>query len=149
MAVIVAVCSSREKGTPKEVIDCGLFKEELGLADDAHADCSTHRQVSLLARESIEKMVAIGLKVGPGSFAENLTTEGIDLPSLAVGTVLAVGNEVLLQITQIGKECHSGCAVFRQAGKCIMPREGVFARVVRGGPVMAGDTIQVGTVRND
>lgn len=149
MALVVAVCSSREKGTPKNVLDCGLFKQDLGLADDAHADYSTHRQVSLLARESIEKMTSIGFKLGPGSFAENLTTEGIDLPSLPVGTVLAVGNNVLLEVTQIGKECHTGCAVARQVGKCIMPKEGIFARVVRGGQVRAGDIIQITTVRDD
>jgi MOSC domain-containing protein YiiM len=99
--------------------------------------------VSLLAVESIDKMRALGLDVNPGDFAENLTTEGIDLVSLPVGTRIAVGKQIVLEITQIGKECHAGCAIYRQVGKCIMPEEGVFARVIRGGPVRAGDQIKV------
>jgi MOSC domain-containing protein YiiM len=88
-------------------------------------------------------MRALGLDVNPGDFAENLTTEGIDLVSLPVGTRIAVGKQIVLEITQIGKECHAGCAIYRQVGKCIMPEEGVFARVIRGGPVRAGDQIKV------
>lgn len=140
---IIAVCKSDKKGTRKLDIKEGVLKEDFGLVGDAHADVSTHRQVSLLAKESIEKMRALGLEVSPGDFAENLTTEGIDLLSLPVGTRLRIGKEVLLEITQIGKECHTGCAIFQQVGKCIMPEEGVFARVLRGGTVRTGDEIRI------
>ena len=120
----------------------GLLEEDFGLAGDAHADCCTHRQVSLLAIESIDKMRRGGFEVGPGDFAENLTTEGVPLSSLPVGARLSIGGDIVLEITQIGKECHAGCAIFRQVGKCIMPREGVFARVIRGGMVKTGDIIK-------
>jgi MOSC domain-containing protein YiiM len=143
MAKIIAVCKSDKKGTKKKDVGEGLLKTNFGLVGDAHADCCTHRQVSLLAVESIDKMRALGLDVNPGDFAENLTTEGIDLVSLPVGTRIAVGKQIVLEITQIGKECHAGCAIYRQVGKCIMPEEGVFARVIRGGPVRAGDQIKV------
>jgi len=144
MARIIAVCKSDKKGTKKEDVKKGLLKDDFGLVGDAHADCCTHRQVSLLAVESIDKMRALGLELKPGDFAENLTTEGIDLISLTVGTRMSVGKQVVLEVTQIGKECHTGCAIFQQVGKCIMPEEGVFARVIRGGPVKAGDLIEVG-----
>ena len=143
MARIVAVCTSKKKGTKKEAIAEGLIRENYGLVGDAHADCCTHRQVSLLATESIDKMRSLGLDVGQGDFAENLTCEGIDLVALPVGTRLFTGKEVVLEITQIGKECHTRCAIYRQIGKCIMPEEGVFARVIRGGLVRSGDTINV------
>ncbi len=139
---IIAVCRSDNKGTKKLDRRKGVLREGLGLVGDAHADSTTHRQVSLLAIESIEKMRALGFEVSPGDFAENLTTEGIDLLSLPVGTRLRIGKEVLLEITQIGKECHSGCAIFQQVGKCIMPEEGVFARVLHGGTVKTGDEIR-------
>ena len=109
---------------------------------DAHAG-PWPRQVSLLAQESVDKMRAKGLTVGPGSFAENLTTEGVDLPSLALGQRLRVGKNVLLEITQIGKECRTRCAVYYQAGDCVMPREGIFAQVLKGGGIRPGDTISV------
>jgi MOSC domain-containing protein YiiM len=141
MAKIVAVCKSKEKGTRKEDVARGVLKQNFGLTGDAHADGGTHRQVSLLAMESINKMRKLGFDVGPGDFAENLTTEGIELVSLPVGTRLSVGRGVILEVTQIGKECHSGCAIYRQIGKCVMPKEGVFARVVRGGLVRSGDAI--------
>ena len=141
MAKILAVCKSEEKGTRKESQMEGWLEEEFGLVGDAHADCCTHRQVSLLAIESIDKMRSAGFDVRPGDFAENLTTEGIELASVRVGTCLAVGQDVILEVTQIGKECRTGCAIFRQVGKCIMPKEGVFARVVRGGVVRAGDEL--------
>jgi MOSC domain-containing protein YiiM len=144
MARIIAVCKSDKKGTRKEDVKEGLLKDDFGLVGDAHADCCTHRQVSLLALESIDKMRALGLELKPGDFAENLTTEGLDLLSLPVGTRVSVGNQVVLEVTQIGKECHAGCAIYQQVGKCIMPEEGVFARVIRGGPVKAGDPIGVG-----
>ena len=143
MAKVIAVCSSKEKGIRKETIAEGILREDYGLLDDAHADCCTHRQVSLLAMESINKMRASGFNVGPGDFAENLTTEGIDLVSLPIGTPISVGEGITLEITQIGKECHAGCAIFKQTGKCIMPKEGVFARVLRGGTVRAGDRIEI------
>ena len=143
MARIVAVCKSEEKGTRKEAVAEGLFKEGYGLIGDAHADSSTHRQVSLLAVESIDKMRGLGFDVGPGDFGENLITEGLEVASLPVGTQISIGKDILLEVTQIGKECHSGCAIFRQIGKCIMPKEGVFARVLRGGSVRVGDQIVV------
>jgi MOSC domain-containing protein YiiM len=139
---IIAVCWSKDTGTRKEEIAEGVFKEDFGLVDDAHADCGTHRQVSLLAIESINKMRELGYNVGPGDFAENLTTEGIELVSLPIGTQISVGEGIILEITQIGKECHSGCAIFRQTGKCIMPKEGVFARVIRGGLAKSGNQIK-------
>ena len=142
MARILAVCKSEEKGTRKESVMEGLLEEEFGLAGDAHADCCTHRQVSLLAIESINKMQGADFDVGPGDFAENLTTQGVDLASLPVGTRLSIGQEAVLEVSQIGKECHTGCAIFRQVGKCIMPKEGVFARVIRGGVVKAGDELR-------
>ncbi|MDD5094229.1 MAG: MOSC domain-containing protein [Dehalococcoidia bacterium] len=141
MARIIAVCRSNTKGVPKEPISQGVI-ELGGLQGDAHADCSTHRQVSLLAIESIEKMRKLGMDLKPGDFAENLTTEGINLAALAPGTRITVGKEVVLEITQIGKECHSGCAIMKQIGKCIMPKEGVFARVITEGIVKAGDAIE-------
>ncbi|MFH1087079.1 MAG: MOSC domain-containing protein [Chloroflexota bacterium] len=141
MGKIIAVCKSKDKGTRKEDVAEGVFKEEFGLEGDAHAESGIRRQVSLLARESIDKMRAQGFEVRPGDFAENLTTDGIDLVSLPPGTRVTVGKQVLLEITQLGKECHAGCAIFRQIGKCIMPKEGVFARVVKGGVVRSGDTI--------
>ncbi len=143
MAKVIAVCRSRKKGTKKGTIDEGALREDYGLVGDAHADSSTHRQVSLLAVESIDKMRSLGFDIGPGDFAENLTTEGIGLASLPVGTCVSIGKETILEITQIGKECHSGCAIFRQIGKCIMPKEGVFARVIHGGLVKAGDPIRI------
>ena len=141
LAKVVAVCRSDEKGIRKEPIAEGIFKEDFGLLDDAHADCNTHRQVSLLAIESIDKMRKLGLDLQPGDFAENLTTEGIDLLSLTPGTRITVGDEVILEISQIGKECHTGCAIFKQVGKCIMPKEGIFAEVIRGGLIKAGNSI--------
>jgi MOSC domain-containing protein YiiM len=143
MAKILAVCQSKEKGTTKKIIESGLFKEGFGLIDDAHASSAWHRQVSLLAIESIQKMRDMGFNVGSGDFAENLTTEGINLVSLPIGTHVAVGDEIILEISQIGKECHSGCAIMQQTGKCIMPKEGVFAKVIRGGTAKAGDAIKV------
>ena len=143
MAKIIAVCSSKEKGTKKEAVVEGILKEDYGLVGDAHADCCTHRQVSLLSRESINRMRGLGFEVGPGDFAENLTTQGLELASLPVGTRIPIGKDVLLEITQIGKECHSGCAIRQEIGKCIMPREGIFARVIHGGCVRAGDDIRI------
>jgi MOSC domain-containing protein YiiM len=143
MATVIAVCKSEKKGTKKKDVRQGLLGSDFGLVGDAHADCCTHRQVSLLAVESIDKMRALGLQVKPGDFAENLTTEEINLVSLPVGTRLSIGNQVVLEVTQIGKECHTRCAIYQKVGTCIMPEEGIFTRVVKGGPVSAGDTIKV------
>lgn len=144
MAKILAVCRSRQKGTPKEDIIEGFIQENYGLTDDAHADSTSHRQVSLIAIESIQKMRDLGFDVGPGDFAENLTTEGIDLVSIPVGSQVTVGDEVVLEISQIGKECHTRCAIFNKMGQCIMPEEGVFAKVISGGTVRTGDEIKAG-----
>ena len=143
MARIIAVCSSQQKGIKKACIVEGTLRQDYGLVGDAHADCATHRQVSLLAVESISKMRRPGLDLGSGDFGENLTTEGIDLVSLPVGTRLQIGNEAILEVSQIGKECHTACAIRQQVGKCIMPVEGVFGKVIRGGVVKAGDEIRI------
>lgn len=144
MAEIVAVCRSDQKGTRKEPVESVTLKEDHGVVGDAHAECCTHRQVSLLAEESIDRLLETGAKVGAGDFAENLTTRGIILTSLPVGTQLSLGSDVVLEVTQIGKDCHAGCDIFRQIGRCIMPKEGVFARVLRGGLVRPGDNIEIG-----
>ena len=143
MTKIIAVCKSEKKGTRKENVLEGFFKEDFGLVGDAHADCCTHRQVSLLAIESINKIRGFGFSLNPGDFAENLTTEGLELVSLSPGTRVSIGKDVILEVSQIGKECHSGCAIRQQIGKCIMPKEGVFARVISGGFVEVGDDIEV------
>jgi MOSC domain-containing protein YiiM len=140
---VIAVCRSDKKGISKDVVPSGQFQEGYGMVSDAHADFATHRQVSLLATESIDKMRKLGLDLGPGAFAENLTTEGIDLVSIPVGTKVKIGKEVVLEISQIGKECHVGCAIFQKVGKCVMPKEGVFGKVVKGGTITPGDKISV------
>ena len=138
---VIAVCTSSKKGMRKKNVGKGELVVESGLAGDAHAG-PWHRQVSLLALESIDKMRALGLQVGPGDFAENITTEGLDLPSLPIGTRLRVGPSELA-VTQIGKECHTRCAIYYQAGDCVMPREGIFVRVLTGGQIEVGDEIVV------
>jgi len=139
--VVVSVNISRVAGVRKRPAGSGTLLEETGLEGDAHAG-SGHRQVSLLAVESIAKMKARGLDVGPGDFAENITTSGVDLVSLPVGSRLRLG-EALLEVSQIGKVCHSRCTIFEQAGDCVMPREGIFARILVGGNVRTGDPITV------
>jgi MOSC domain-containing protein YiiM len=141
-AHVIAVCVSERKGEKKLDVGRGLLVEGLGLEGDAHAG-DWHRQVSLLAEESIQKVREMGLDVGPGDFAENFTTRGIDLVSLPVGTRLAIGTKILLEVTQIGKICHTRCAIYQQVGDCVMPREGIFARVLKGGHVQKGDPIVV------
>ncbi len=139
---VLAVNISEKKGTKKTNIQsCALLKD-LGLKGDAHAG-PWHRQVSLLANESIEKMRAKGLKVGFGDFAENITTEGVDLVHLPIGTKIHIGDAVLLHVTQIGKECHDRCAIYYQAGDCVMPKEGIFAEVLSEGEVKGGDEILI------
>ena len=126
----------------KKNVGAGVLILDFGLEGDAHGG-PWHRQVSLLAMESIQKMVEQGLDVGPGDFAENLTTEGINLVSLPVGTKLNIGSECIGEVTQIGKKCHNRCAIYEQAGDCVMPREGIFIKVLQGGSVKVGDSIQV------
>lgn len=139
---VVAVNISKETGVRKKDVGRGELVPDFGLRDDAHGGI-WHRQVSLLAMESIRKMVEKGLKVGPGDFAENICTEGLDLTELPIGTRLRIGPESLLEVTQIGKVCHTRCAIFYQAGDCIMPREGIFCRVLQGGEIKVGDPIDV------
>jgi MOSC domain-containing protein YiiM len=138
---VLAVCTSNRKGIRKRNVGAAELRPDWGVVGDAHA-ADWHRQVSLLAWESIEKMRALGLNVNTGSFAENITTQGISLVDLPVGTRLRLG-ETLVEVTQIGKECHTRCAIYTQAGDCVMPREGIFVRVHRGGWVRAGDAIVV------
>ena len=140
---VLAVNISEEKGTKKNNIQSCLVLKEFGLKGDAHGG-PWHRQISLLANESIEKMKAKGLNVGYGDFAENITTEGIDLVHLPIGTEILIGNSIILRVTQIGKECHTRCAIYYQAGDCVMPKEGIFAEVVKEGEVRVGDKIVIG-----
>lgn len=142
MAKVFAVSVSENKGEQKENVEQVTLQEDHGIVGDAHAD-DWHRQVSLLAKESIQKMKEQGLDVSAGDFAENLTTEGIDLLELEIGARFKVGPEVVLELTQIGKECHDRCAIYYQAGDCVMPREGVFAKVIEGGQIKPGDAIEV------
>ena len=141
-ARIVAVSTSATKGVKKDNVTEAKVLVNFGLEGDAHAG-DWHRQVSLLAVESIDKMRQRGLDLKPGDFAENLTTQGIDIPHLPVGTRLRLGKEVELEVTQIGKACHHGCAIKQAVGDCVMPREGIFARVVRGGLIHQFDIIEV------
>jgi MOSC domain-containing protein YiiM len=134
---------SDKKGVRKKPVTEVSLKTEYGIEGDAHASSAWHRQVSLLAVESIQKMWDKGLDVKPGDFAENMTTEGIDLLSLPVGTQLTIGNGAKVEVTQIGKECHARCAIYYQAGDCVMPKEGIFVRVLCGGIVKEGDPIVV------
>ncbi|HEY6871803.1 MAG TPA: MOSC domain-containing protein [Geobacteraceae bacterium] len=138
---IVAVNISTGKGERKTPVASAELRENHGIVGDGHAG-EWHRQVSLLALESIAKMQRLGLDVDAGDFAENITTEGIDLPALPVGTRLALG-EAVLEVTQIGKECHTRCAIYYQAGDCVMPKEGIFAKVVRGGVVFPRDAVEL------
>ncbi len=139
---VVAVCTSESKGMKKRDVGQAHIVVDHGLEGDAHAGPGD-RQVSLLALESIDKMRAAGLDVGPGDFAENLAVEGLDLCSLPVGTVLQVGSEIELEITKIGKVCHECCEIYFQAGDCVMPREGIFAVVRKGGDVAVGDPVRL------
>jgi MOSC domain-containing protein YiiM len=141
--IILAVNIADRKGRKKMNVGCGLIMENFGLQKDAHA--GSDRQVSLLAKESIEKIRQKGLDVWYGDFAENLTTEGINLPLLPVGTRIQIGSEVRLEVTQIGKVCHDRCHIYYSVGDCVMPREGIFAKVLVGGDVKTGDSIEVVT----
>ncbi len=139
MPEVTAVCISEKKGERKKPVSSVILRENHGIVDDAHAG-DWHRQVSLLASESIEKMRKLGLDVDSGDFAENITTSGIELVTLPIGSRLKIG-ETLLEVTQIGKECHNRCAIYYQAGDCVMPKEGIFARVITGGEIRPGDAI--------
>ncbi|MGI5970879.1 MAG: MOSC domain-containing protein [Oscillospiraceae bacterium] len=141
MGKIVAVCISEKKGTQKRNVGSARVIEDWGFENDAHAG-KWARQVSLLSNEKVEAFRARGAEVDSGAFGENLVVEGIDFARLPVGTRFTC-NDVLLELTQIGKECHSGCAIYQKMGECIMPREGVFCRVLRGGVVSVGDELKI------
>jgi MOSC domain-containing protein YiiM len=141
VAHVIAVCMSENKGERKTPVGEVELRENHGIVSDAHAG-EWHRQVSLLASESIDKMRKLGLDVNPGDFAENITTSGIELVSLPIGTRLKVG-PALLEVTQIGKECHTRCAIYYQAGDCVMPKEGIFAKVITGGMVSSKSEVRV------
>ncbi len=141
MGKVLAVCISEKKGTEKTNIGSAKFIEDWGIENDSHAG-KWHRQVSLLSHEKIEAFRARGAEVIDGAFGENLIVEGIDFRSLPVGTRFRC-NDVVLELTQIGKECHSGCAIFQKMGECIMPREGVFSRVLHGGVISVGDDLEI------
>ncbi len=140
---IVSINISDKKGVRKKPVDSAVMRENYGIEGDAHASEKWHRQVSLLALESIRKMQAMGLDVGPGDFAENITTEGIDLPGLPIGTRMRIGQEVEAEVSQIGKVCHTRCAIYHQAGDCVMPKEGIFVRVIKSGTFKVGDEIRI------
>ncbi|MBZ5638320.1 MAG: MOSC domain-containing protein [Acidobacteriia bacterium] len=147
-ARVVSVNVSDTKGTRKHPVGRAVLVAGFGVEGDAHGG-EWERQVSLLARESVAKMPASGLDLAPGDFGENVTTAGIDLASLPVGSTLRLGAEAEIRVTQIGKECHLGCEIRRQVGDCVMPREGIFARVTKAGTIAAGDPIEVPAVRKD
>ena len=137
---IVAVSISEKKSVKKRNVPSVELKENFGIVGDAHAG-SGNRQVSLLAEESIKKMLDKGLNVKPGDFAENITTKGMDLLKLKIGSKMKLGSGAILEVSQIGKECHTRCNIYYQAGDCVMPTEGIFARVVKGGVLKPGDEI--------
>lgn len=142
MAKVIAINISVKKGIPKDQIEQGVFIENFGLEGDAHGG-NWHRQVSLLSQESIDKAIAMGADgLEPGKFAENITTEGIVLYELPVGTRLQIG-ETIQEVTQIGKVCHQKCAIFHTVGDCVMPKEGIFTKVIQGGVVKPGDNIEI------
>ncbi len=139
---IISINVSDKKGMRKTPVKEVSVRTGHGIEGDAHASDKWHRQISLLALESIRKMQDKGLDVGPGDFAENITTEGIDLMGLPVGTKMAIGDSVEAEVSQIGKLCHSRCAIYEQAGDCVMPREGIFVKVLQGGNLRVGDPVR-------
>jgi len=139
---IVSIAISKKKGTTKTQVDEASLIQGHGIKGDAHAE-PWHRQVSFLAAESIEKARKQGLDVTFGDFAENIATKGIDWKKMPVGTIVQLGDSALVRITQIGKECHNKCAIYYLAGDCIMPQEGIFARVLNGGKIRCGDMIHI------
>lgn len=138
---IVSIAISKKRGTTKKCIDTAELIENFGIKDDAHAG-DWHRQLSFLAAESIEKASSEEFKLSYGDFAENIATTGIDWKSQPIGKRFRLGGKALVEITQIGKECHKKCAIYARSGDCIMPREGVFARIIKGGTIMVGDKIK-------
>lgn len=141
MGTVMAVCISERKGTQKENIHSAHVLEDFGLENDAHAG-KWHRQVSLLSWEKIEEFKAKGAKVDDGAFGENIIVSGFDFKTLPIGTKFKC-NDIVLELTQIGKECHNGCAIFQAMGDCIMPREGVFTKVLHGGTISEGDDFEI------
>jgi MOSC domain-containing protein YiiM len=139
---IVSIALSNKKGTPKKVVEAAELVVDHGLRGDAHAG-PWHRQVSFLAAESIEKARERGLDVGFGDFAENIATKGINWIEVPIGTRVKLGDSSVVEITQIGKECHTRCAIYYKAGDCIMPKEGIFGKVLQGGKIRKGDTIRI------
>ena len=139
---IVSIATSRKKGTQKVTVDEAFLIKEHGLEGDAHAG-TWHRQVSFLASEEIDKAREKGLEVTFGDFAENIATTGVDWKNIPVGSRIRLGQNALVEITQIGKECHKRCAIYYKAGDCIMPREGVFGRVLEEGKIRCGDPIRI------
>ena len=137
---ITSIAISKKKGTRKTPVEEVAIRENYGIEEDAHAG-PWHRQVSFLASESIEEAKKRGLDVTFGDFAENFATLGVDWKTVPIGTLLRLGDTVLVEITQIGKECHNKCAIYYQAGDCIMPKEGIFGRVLKGGKIRRGDPI--------
>ncbi|MEM4256693.1 MAG: MOSC domain-containing protein [Thermoplasmata archaeon] len=142
MGKVISVNISTKKSVRKKPVGEVEIIENFGIKNDAHASEKWHRQVSLLAIESIKKMQDKGFNVNPGDFAENITTEGLDLVSLPIGTKMKIG-ETELEVSQIGKECHTKCSIYYQAGDCVMPKEGIFAKVIVGGKIKVGDRIEV------
>ncbi|MDI6800947.1 MAG: MOSC domain-containing protein [Thermodesulfovibrionales bacterium] len=140
---VVSINISEKKGMRKKPVEEVNIIENTGIEGDAHASDKWHRQVSLLALESVKKMQDMGLNVKPGDFAENITTEGLDLPALPVGTRMKIGRDVIGEVSQIGKECHTRCAIYHQAGDCVMPKEGIFIKVLKGGKIKVGDEVSV------
>ena len=141
-ARIVAVSTSQKKGVKKTNLTQARLIPDHGLNEDAHAG-EWHRQVSLLAMESIARIREKGLDVQPGNFAENITTQGLELWTLPIGTRMQLGDEAIVEVTQIGKECHNRCAIFHQVGDCVMPREGIFAKVIKGGTIRPDDSVKI------
>jgi MOSC domain-containing protein YiiM len=143
MAVVEAICISNKKGIVKKPVEKAVFQVDFGINGDAHAG-KWHRQVSLLAGESIDTVKVQLPALKDGAFAENIVTRGLDLTAIAVGDRLQIGNEIILEITQIGKKCHNdGCAIKKATGDCIMPKEGLFAIVIKGGEAKVGDPISI------
>ena len=142
MGYIEAICISEKKGVVKIEVPHGNIKEDWGIEGDAHAG-KWHRQVSLLAGESIDRMKEMIPELEKGAFAENIITRGVGIADINIGEKISIGQDIVLEVTQIGKECHHGCAIRVKTGDCIMPREGIFTKVIKGGSIKPGDTINI------
>lgn len=143
MARIVEVSISTKKGVKKTPVHKANFLAGFGMENDAHATFGIKRQVSMLSIDSVQKMRDLGAQVNPGDFAENLTVEGLELYTLPIGTRLKIGSKAEFTVSQIGKECHHGCEIFKQVGKCVMPTEGIFVTVDKGGEITVGDEVSI------